>query len=137
MVNARKLGLISYFNPDYLNNRWADPAELESYLDYNAKKFCDFFAPHTYLGCLDTMDSFDITKYFESEQNSFAKINAITTIISVDSDHLCSQQQQQQLLQKLQQHEVTANLIVVKSIKGHDAFYTDVAIAKGIEAALT
>ena len=132
-----KLGLISYFNPDYLNNRWTDPAELESYLDYNAKKFCDFFAPHTYLSCLDTMDSFDITKYFDSEHNSFAKINAITTIISVDSDHLCGKQQQQQLLQKLQQHEVTANLIVVKSIKGHDAFYTDAAIAKGIEVALS
>jgi len=135
-INARKLGLISYFNPDYLNNRWDDPADLESYLDYNAKKFCDSFAPHTYLSCLDTMDAFDINKYTNSGQSPFEKIYALTTIIAVDSDHLCSHQQQQELLKKLQQHKVEANLTTVKSTKGHDAFYTDVNIAKEIAAAL-
>ena len=63
MRQARALGLLSYFNPCYLNTRFPNKEDLDSYINYNVEKFCKHFDANTYLSISNTMDTFDLGVY--------------------------------------------------------------------------
>ena len=132
MQHARTLGLLSYFNPDYLNTRFQDATDLTSYLAYNVHKFCTHYDPNTYLSISKTMDTFDLSAYFGSYQKAYQRISASTLIISIASDSLFPACEQVTLARHMQNAGCSVSHITVSSNKGHDAFYSDTEIKTSI-----
>lgn len=130
---ARKLGLYTYRNAAEWNNRFnsfnvkggaSAPAdhEIVSYMDYNAKKFVKSFDANSYLTLLAAMDSYDVTRGYESTRQAFSRITASVVLVSEESDILFTPQQQQELFSCLQEAQVTAHFISQSSQYGHDSF---------------
>lgn len=132
MLNARKLGLLSYIDLADLTAKFPEISQRERYLNYNAIKFCKTFDPMVYLKISEMVSSFDC----DNEGLSLSNLAAKTTVISVTTDVLFLPQQQQDLYDKVIASGGKAAMITVDSEKGHDAFYTDDKIAVAIKDAL-
>jgi len=143
MMLARKLGLMSYraseewhqrFNrarvsPDRKSDeRFGIEFEVESYLDYNAKKFVRTFDANSYLYLSRAMDLFDVAEHGGSVNAGLAKIQAKSSlIIGVETDILFPVQQQEELAEGIQRAGRKAEYIQLNSINGHDSFLVDEA----------
>jgi homoserine O-acetyltransferase len=130
---ARKLGLYTYRNATEWNRRFnsfgnedMSDDEINRYMDYNANQFCQSFDANTYLTLTTAMDKFDVTRQYGSVIDTFARISAKTTVLSVASDILFTPQQQQELYSCLQQGEVDCHYIDHESQYGHDAFLVEI-----------
>lgn len=135
-ILARKFGLISYRHPTELNTRFKDH-ELQEYLNYNAKKFCNNFDAYSYLYLIYAMDIFDVTRGYENENLPFQKIQASVLILSVSSDLLFPPQQQFDLYRQLKEANVDVIYKELQSTYGHDAFYSDNTIKEQLHSFLT
>jgi homoserine O-acetyltransferase len=133
---ARKFGLLSYRNPNELNERFRNDNGLVRYLAYNAEKFTATFDLNSYLYIFDAMDRFDVTAPYQDKVEPFRRIRAKTLVVSVSSDLLFPPLQQQELFQKLQEGSVDVTLIAHDSDYGHDAFYADKTIIQHIQGFL-
>ena len=138
---ARKAGLISYRSPDEWLQRFgrtkiekskrstetfAPEFEIESYLDHNARKFVDHFDANCYLYLSRAMDWFDVAEHGGSIEAGLAKIKSKRVlVVGVESDFLFPAWQQKELVATLKKLGVNANLKILSSIQGHDAFLVD------------
>ncbi len=138
---ARKLGLMSYRAADEWRqrfNRARVPAhraademfgvefEVESYLEYNAKKFIGTFDANSYLYLSRAMDLFDVAEHGGTVNAGLARVHVRKTrVIGVESDILFPLEQQQEIVAGLQKAGREADLVVLPSIQGHDSFLVD------------
>lgn len=129
---ARKLGLYTYRNSAEWNRRFnshedkaADDKEITRYMDYNADKFVQVFDANSYLTITTAMDSYDVTRGYDSNQAAFSRITAKTTVISEEFDILFTPQQQDELYACLQEAGVETEFIRHHSQFGHDAFLVE------------
>ena len=141
MVLARKLGLMSYraaeewhqrFNrarvsPDRRSKeRFGIEFEVESYLDYNARKFVKTFDANSYIYLSRAMDLFDVAEHGGSVNAGLAKIQAKSTlVIGVETDILFPVQQQQEIAEGIQRSGRPVEYVQLDSINGHDSFLVD------------
>ncbi|MGD8558229.1 MAG: homoserine O-acetyltransferase [Gammaproteobacteria bacterium] len=141
MRMARKAGLISYRSPDEWLQRFgrhkidkskrskepfAPEFEIESYLEYNARKFVDHFDANCYLYLSRAMDWFDVAEHGGSIEAGLSKITCKRVlVIGVASDFLFPVSQQQEVADTLNQLGINTRLEILSSIQGHDAFLID------------
>ena len=143
MTLARKLGLMSYraaeewrrrFNrARVLPGRRAPPDDLfgiefevESYLDYNARKFAGGFDANSYLYLSRAMDLFDVADHGGSVNAGLARIHAKRTlVIGVTTDILFPLEQQRQVADGLVKSGREVVYRELDSIYGHDSFLVD------------
>src|SRR5215212_4390207 len=136
---ARKLGLISYrsaqewqqrFGHQEIAKRGGEPFgilyEIESYLDYNARKFIGGFDANCYLYLSRTMDLFDAAAHGETLKAALNHVKVQRTlIIGVKSDLLFPLYQQQELADVLRECGREVQFVALESISGHDSFLID------------
>ncbi len=136
---ARKLGMISYrsaqewqqrFGHHEVAKRIEQPFgilyEIESYLDYNARKFVGGFDANCYLYLSRSMDLFDLAAHGGSLEGALERINAQRTlIIGVTSDVLFPLYQQEEMANMLRQAGHRMQFACLPSINGHDSFLID------------
>ena len=143
MVLARKLGLMSYraaeewhqrFNrarvaPERRSKeRFGIEFEVESYLDYNARKFVKTFDANSYIYLSRAMDLFDVAEHGGSVNAGLAKIQAKSSlVIGVETDILFPIQQQQEIADGIQKSGRPVEFVQLDSINGHDSFLVDEA----------
>ncbi|HEX2239424.1 MAG TPA: homoserine O-acetyltransferase [Gammaproteobacteria bacterium] len=139
MCLARKLGLISYRSAQEWQQRFGHLEvarrnrdlfgilyEIESYLDYNARKFSGGFDANCYLYLSRTMDLFDAAAHGGTLEAAMARAAVERTlIIGVESDVLFPLYQQQELADALRQVEREVRFLQLASINGHDSFLID------------
>ncbi len=139
MRMARKLGLISYrsaqewqerFGRLEVRQRGEQPFgmlyEVESYLDYNARKFIGGFDANCYLYLSRSMDLFDLAAHGGSGQAAFAPSDLRRAlVIGVTSDVLFPVHQQQELAGALRSAGREVEFTQLASINGHDSFLID------------
>jgi homoserine O-acetyltransferase len=139
MCLARKLGLISYrsaqewqqrFGHHEVAKRGEQPFgilyEIESYLDYNARKFVGGFDANCYLYLSRSMDLFDAAAHGGTLEAAMGRLHAgRTLIIGVVSDVLFPLYQQQELADALRDAGRDVRLTRLDSINGHDSFLID------------
>lgn len=128
MLEARKLGLLSYIDLAELKAKFPQQHQRERYLNYNARKFCKTFDPMVYLKISEMVSGFKC--------EGLEGLAASVTVISVTTDVLFLPQQQQDLYESIIAAGASAEIITISSNKGHDAFYTDDKIALAIKEAL-
>ncbi len=141
MTLARKLGLVSYRAAEEWHQRF-DRAripkekrsgeafelefQVESYLDYNAKKFIHTFDANSYLYMSRAMDWFDVADHGGSVNAGLAKIHTKNNlVIGVTTDILFPVVQQQEMAQGLKKAGRNVEYVELDSISGHDAFLVD------------
>jgi len=149
LANARQLAHISYLSREHLQDKFqrrlqdefvnAPEAErrererlfktyfqIESYLDYQAKKFIGRFDANSYLHIVSSMDSADPCDRFGSLDAAFARVKAKCLVVSYSGDVLFT---------TWQSREITASLVKAgKDVSychldygiGHDAFLTHI-----------
>lgn len=143
MVLARKLGLMSYraaeewhqrFNrarvaPERRSKeRFGIEFEVESYLDYNARKFVKTFDANSYIYLSRAMDLFDVAEHGGSVNAGLVKIQAKSSlVIGVETDILFPIQQQQEIADGIQKSGRPVEFVQLDSINGHDSFLVDEA----------
>ena len=143
MVLARKLGLMSYraaeewhqrFNRARVSperrseERFGIEFEVESYLDYNARKFVKTFDANSYIYLSRAMDLFDVAEHGGSVNAGLAKIQAKSSlVIGVETDILFPVQQQQEIADGIQKSGCPVDFVQLDSINGHDSFLVDEA----------
>ena len=142
MVLARKIGLISYRAGEEWNQRFSrarvDPKrrskddkfgiefEVESYLDYNARKFVEIFDANSYLYLSRAMDLFDVAEHGGSVNAGLAKIHAKKTlVIGVETDILFPVEQQEEIYHGIKKAGRNVEFARLPSINGHDSFLID------------
>ena len=141
MILARKLGLMSYragaewhqrFNRARIDTskRNSEPFamefEIESYLDYNAKKFAHHFDANSYLYLSRALDWFDVADHGGSVNAGLAKIHLNKAlVVGVTSDILFPVYQQQEIADGLEKCGNDVVYHALDSIYGHDSFLVD------------
>ena len=141
MTLARKLGLMSYRASEEWRRRFdrarvtpgrrsEEPFgiefEIESYLDYNARKFARGFDANSYLYLSRAMDLFDIADHGGSVNAGLARIHAKRTlVIGVTTDILFPIEQQRQIADGLVKAGREVTYRELPSIYGHDSFLVD------------
>lgn len=140
MQLARKLGLISYrsskeWQERFGRERVASPHrhtpfdiefEIESYLDYNARKFVHNFDANSYLYLSHAIDWFDVAEYGGNVEAGLAKVHAKNIlVIGVETDMLYPIEQQEEIADGLQKAGKQVEFVGLPSVQGHDAFLID------------
>ena len=92
--------------------------QVEAYLRYQGKKFGDRFDAHSYVKITRMMDTHDVGRGRGGAEAALAAAAIPTLIVGVDSDVLYPLHEQQ----KLQSMIPGAQLHVIRSPHGHDAF---------------
>ena len=141
MTLARKLGLMSYRAAEEWHRRFDrtrvapdkrgnDPFsiefQVESYLEYNAKKFSRGFDANSYLYLSRAMDLFDVADHGGSVNAGLARVHAKRIlVVGVSTDILFPIEQQRELAEGLVK---TGREVVFKELDclyGHDSFLID------------
>lgn len=131
MMLARKLGLISYRSTSEWRNRFGRKedgtgSEIESYLQFNADKFCRNFDANCYIKLSQTMNWFSLRDEVNSpvEELAASKLES-ALVIGVKTDILFPPHQQKELAEILGQSGITTNYHEIDCPHGHDAFLID------------
>lgn len=141
MLLARKLGLMSYRAAEEWHQRFNRARiplkkrskvpfgiefEVESYLDYNARRFVGSFDANSYLYLSRAMDLFDVADYGGSVTSGLSHIHTRRNlIIGVTTDILFPLEQQQQIADGLQKANRDVEFVSLQSVNGHDSFLID------------
>ena len=141
MVLARKLGLMSYRAAAEWRHRFdrarVPPSrrvqapfslefEIESYLDYNARKFVASFDANSYLYLSRALDWFDVADHGGSVNAGLARLHVRRSlIVGVSSDILFPLEQQREIAAGLEKAGKEAEFVALDSIHGHDSFLID------------
>ncbi len=131
---ARKIGMITYRSPPEFHTRFGRDErdsrphfreglyEVQSYLNYQGKKFVGRFDPNTYLYFSRAMDLFDLADGFASLDESLARIRTRTLLIAMSSDLLVPQHQMEEIHESMRRVGGRSTLGIVQTTHGHDAF---------------
>ncbi|HSE42140.1 MAG TPA: homoserine O-acetyltransferase [Acidobacteriota bacterium] len=116
---ARMIGMISYRSGAEFEARFgSDRYQIQNYLSYQGEKLVSRFDANTYLYLTLAMDSHDITRGRDTLAKVLADINCPVCCIGFSSDVRYPVSDQQELVD----HMPNAQLHVLNSIHGHDAF---------------
>lgn len=109
----------------------ADPAadffpyrDVESYLDYQSKKFVDRFDANSYLYLTRAMDDYDLSAGYESDADALAAFTGEALVMSFTGDWHFTVSQSEGLAEAFRATGEVAHH-VVESDHGHDAFLVE------------
>jgi homoserine O-acetyltransferase len=145
---ARQLGHMMYLSKASMSRKFdrrsagrdahreafpADPAadffpyrDVESYLDYQARKFVDRFDANSYLYLTRAMDNYDLSAGHESDADALAAFGGEALVMSFTGDWHFTVEQSELLAEALRANgggDVAHH--VVESDHGHDAFLVE------------
>ncbi|WP_457630248.1 homoserine O-acetyltransferase family protein [Oceanithermus sp.] len=115
---ARSLSMLSYRHPAGFEARWGDePAQAESYLDYQGARFTERFDPASYDLLTRAMDDHDVGRGRGGVAAALAELRAPALFVGIDSDLLYPAA----LVERLAR-QVRGEYAEVTSPHGHDGF---------------
>ena len=93
---------------------------IESYFNYQAKKFSERFDANSYLRIINAWQSFNLEDKIYNTKKLNSAFKAL--VISIDTDVCFYPNEQEELHDFLDMNEIKSNLYKVHSEKGHDSF---------------
>jgi homoserine O-acetyltransferase len=149
LASARQLAHISYLSREHLQGKFDRrlqesfvnaPAEeraerdrlfktyfqIESYLDYQAKKFVNRFDANSYLHIVGSMDEADPVKAYGSLDAAFARVKAKCLVVSYGGDVLFTEWQSLDMVTSLMKAGKDVSYCHLDYGIGHDAFLTHI-----------
>ncbi|MBE6387489.1 MAG: homoserine O-acetyltransferase [Lentisphaeria bacterium] len=100
---------------------------VESYLEYQGRRFCERFDANSYCYITRATDYFDVAADTGGDiVEAFKKVKADFLVVSFSSDWLFSTAQSRYFVNALLKNKVKTSFCEVKSDYGHDAFLLEV-----------
>ena len=151
---ARQIGHVTYLSPNSMNrkfgrdqqgdkttilsSKFTTEFQVESYLNYQGKKFGHRFDANSYLYISRMMDMFDLADEYGSIKKAFANTECSYLIISVSSDWLFPASQSLDIVSSLISNKKSVSYFQLDSHDGHDAFLIEFdTLGLGVESFLT
>lgn len=133
---ARMLGMLTYRTDVQLNKAfgratktagefWTEHFQVESYLNYQGKKFLERFDANSYLHLLRALDLYNPSQNYADLSTALSRIKARYTLLAIDTDQLFKINEVRQSKALLEQHGVNLTYYEFPSDYGHDAFLVD------------
>ena len=99
--------------------------EVESYLDYQAKKFVKRYDANSYLYMTHAMDNYDLSAGYDSDADALAAFSGETLVMSFTGDWHFTVEQAIKLSEAFRTASVPTVHHVIQSDHGHDAFLVE------------
>ncbi|HJW95943.1 MAG TPA: homoserine O-acetyltransferase [Thermoanaerobaculia bacterium] len=129
---ARMVGHMTYLSAQALQTKFGRRRrgntrqfEIDSYFEYQGKKFASQYDANSYIRVQAAMDEMDLEEQFGSLQAAFAKWRGRTLIISFDTDWLFPQLESERVASALRSLGVHVQHERMTSPNGHDSFLID------------
>ena len=119
--------------PDFhqmLETNFGTYFQIESYLEYQGKKFIQRFDANSYLHITLAMDEYDIIEQYGSLEKAFENISSRLLIVSLSGDWLFTRQQSAEMVEALVKTDKRVSFCHLIGESGHDAFLTHIADLK-------
>ena len=137
---ARAIAMCSYKSSELFGERYArkpnrngeDPLrslherfDVAGYLDYQGAKFVQRFDANSYLAITKLMDTFDLARGYDSEEEALRRIRAHVSLIGISSDWLFPPEDVRALAKRIQAAGVECDYTEFESAHGHDGFLAE------------
>jgi homoserine O-acetyltransferase len=135
---GRIAGHISYLSPDSMDDKFGrryvnndglfelfGRYEVERYMEYNTANFSRLFDPLSYLYIIKAINTFDLSRGYDSLYEAILRIKARVTLIAFDSDYLFFPSEMEHIYKMMQRNGQESSYINVESNYGHDAFLVE------------
>ncbi len=149
LANARKLAHITYLSRSAMEDKFGREKridwltreqpfherarrdfrsyyEIESYLDYQGKKFVKRFDANSYLQITRALDDFNLGDLYGSLEAAIDHVKAKTLIVSLSGDWLFTREQSRALAQAYLTQQKDVSYCHLRAPAGHDAFLTHI-----------
>jgi homoserine O-acetyltransferase len=99
--------------------------EVDSYLEYQGRRFAESYDANSYLRVQAAMDEMDLEEQFGSLESAFRQFHSKAMLISFDTDWLFPPEEVQRLHDGMVRAGVDAIHVNMTTPNGHDAFLID------------
>jgi homoserine O-acetyltransferase len=129
---ARMIGHMTYLSQESLERKFGRRRrhgtrqfEIDSYLEYQGKKFAQLYDANSYIRVQAAMDEMDLEEQFGSLPEAFKNFRAPALLISFDTDWLFPPGEVVKVHDGLREVGVNSTYREISSPNGHDAFLVD------------
>jgi homoserine O-acetyltransferase len=135
---GRIAGHISYLSPhsmedkfgrSYVNNdglfELFGRYEVERYMEYNTNSFSRLFDPLSYLYIVKAINTFNLSRGYDSLEEALKRIKATIHLISFSSDYLFLPSEMEHIATLMKKNGQRHTYLEVESDYGHDAFLVE------------
>jgi homoserine O-acetyltransferase len=136
---ARMLGHMTYLSQEALQRKFGRRRrgatrqfEIESYFEYQGKKFAALYDANSYIRVQAAMDEMDLDEQFGDLQSAFARWHGRTLIVSFDTDWLFPPAESERVASAMRAGGTSATHIEIPSGNGHDTFLIDFHLIDGL-----
>jgi homoserine O-acetyltransferase len=100
--------------------------EVERYLEYNTANFARTFDPLSYLYIAKAINTFNLSRGYDSLHEAISRIKADVHLISFTGDMLFFPEEMQHIARMLERNNQTHTHLEIESDYGHDAFLVEI-----------
>jgi len=135
---GRIAGHISYLSPDSMDEKFGrryvsndglfelfGRYEVERYMEYNTNNFSKMFDPLSYLYIVKAINTFNLSRGYESLYDAVSRIKASVHLISFSGDMLFFPKEMEHLAKMLNRNGQKYSYNEIDSNYGHDAFLVE------------
>ena len=136
---GRIAGHISYLSPHSMDDKFGrnyvgndglfelfGRYEVERYMEYNTANFSRLFDPLSYLYIVKAINTFNLTRGYDTLYNAILRIKAKIHLISFKSDYLFFPSEMEHIYKMMQRNSQESTYLEVDSDYGHDAFLVEI-----------
>lgn len=135
---GRIAGHISYLSPASMDEKFGrnyvsndglfelfGRYEVERYLEYNTANFARMFDPLSYLYIVKAINTFNLSRGYDSLYDAVIRIKARMHLISFSTDYLFFPEEMEHIYKMMQRNNQACTYLEVNSEYGHDAFLVE------------
>jgi len=135
---GRIAGHISYLSPDSMDDKFGrnyvnndglfelfGRYEVERYMEYNTNNFSRIFDPLSYLYIVKAINTFNLSRGYDSLHDAIRRIKANVHLISFSSDYLFFPSEMEHIAKMMKRNGQAHTYLEVESDYGHDAFLVE------------
>ncbi len=135
---GRIAGHISYLSPNSMDDKFGrnyvnndglfelfGRYEVERYMEYNTDNFSRIFDPLSYLYIVKAINTFNLSRGYDSLHDAILRIKARVHLISFSSDYLFFPSEMEHIAKMMKRNGQEHTYLEVDSNYGHDAFLVE------------
>jgi homoserine O-acetyltransferase len=140
LAQARMIGHITYLSPEIMTRKFGREKneemavatrfntlfQVESYLNYQGRKFVNRFDANSYLHISHAMDTYDLAEEHGSLERAFAGVRSRFLVIALSADWLFPPEQSLEIATALLHCGKQVSYCLLQAPYGHDAFLVDI-----------
>lgn len=136
---ARMLGHMTYLSQESLQRKFGRRRrgstrqfEIDSYFEYQGKKFAALYDANSYIRVQAAMDEMDLDEQYGDLQSAFSRWRGETLIVSFDTDWLFPPAESVRVANAMRELGVNVVHEEIASANGHDTFLIDFDLIDGL-----